>query len=98
MPPIKVVEQTLGVVVDHSDHIVEAHTVAGRIARYLSVKPGTAVLRAVRVYYDPQKQPIEIFDGVYHPTNYRYTATLYPRPLARVPASAAAPRRPVHAR
>lgn len=40
---------------------------------------GTAVLRAIRVYYDTTQQPIEIFDAAYHPTRYRYTATLFPR-------------------
>jgi hypothetical protein len=37
------------------------------------------MLRAIRVCYDTARQPIEIFDAAYHPTQYRYTATLLPQ-------------------
>lgn len=76
---IKVVEEKAGCAVDHADQIVLPVIASGRIAKSLMIPAGTAVLRAVRVYYDTQSRPIEIFDAAYHPTNYRYTARLYPR-------------------
>jgi GntR family transcriptional regulator len=76
---IKVVEQAIGRPVDRAEQLVEPMNARGAIARSLGVAPGTAVLRAIRVYYDTDQQPIEIFDAAYHPTQYRYTATLYPR-------------------
>jgi DNA-binding GntR family transcriptional regulator len=76
---IKVVEQATGRQVDHAEQLVLPFNARGTIARSLGVSPGTAVLRAIRVYWDTAQQPMEIFDACYHPTEYRYTATLYPR-------------------
>jgi hypothetical protein len=56
-----------------------ARSVACTLGPTASAKGCTAVLRAIRVYYDTAQQPIEIFDAAYHPTQYRYTATLFPR-------------------
>ncbi len=79
MQAIKVVEQATGRAVDRAEQLVEPMNARGAIARSLDVAPGTAVLRAIRVYYDAEQQPMEILDAAYHPTHYRYTATLYPR-------------------
>jgi GntR family transcriptional regulator len=76
---IKVVERAVGRPVDHAEQVVEPMNARGFIAKRLGVAPGTAVLRAIRVYYDSAQQPMEIFDAAYHPTQYRYTATLFPR-------------------
>lgn len=76
---IRVVERALGRPVDHAEQVVVPTNARGAIARSLGLAPGTAVLRAIRVYYDEDQQPMEIFDAAYHPTQYRYTATLYPR-------------------
>lgn len=76
---IRVVERVGGVELDHAEQLVLPTIASGRIARQLRVRSGTPVLRAIRVYYDASQRPIEIFDGAYHPTNYRYTARLYPR-------------------
>lgn len=76
---IKVVERVSGRRVDHAEQIVEPAIADERLGRFLQIPAGTAVLRAIRVYYDAELKPIEIFDAAYHPTNYRYTATLYPR-------------------
>jgi GntR family transcriptional regulator len=77
--PIRLVEQALGVQVDHAAQIIKPMIASLGIARHLRIAAGTAVLRAIRVYYDAQQRPIEIFDAAYHPENYRYAATLYPR-------------------
>jgi GntR family transcriptional regulator len=87
-PAIKLVEARLGLAVDHADQIVVPMIAGGRIARRLGVARGTAVLRAIRAYYDGEGRPIEIFDAAYHPTHYRYTARLYPR-AGRLRATAA---------
>jgi GntR family transcriptional regulator len=79
MPPIQLVQRTLGVVIDHADQVVEPMIATGRVARCLKVPAGTAVLRAIRVYFDREQQPVEIFDAAYHPKHYRYMARLYPR-------------------
>jgi GntR family transcriptional regulator len=76
---IKVVERASGRAVGHAEQVVEPLNARGEVARRLRVSPGTAVLRAIRVYYDIAQQPLEIFDAAYHPTQYRYTATLFPR-------------------
>ncbi|MDR3536435.1 MAG: GntR family transcriptional regulator [Acetobacteraceae bacterium] len=78
---IKVVEQRAGCRVDHADQIVLPEIATGHTAKSLMVPEGTAVLRAIRVYFDTQSRLIEILDAAYHPKNYRYTARLYPRPL-----------------
>jgi DNA-binding GntR family transcriptional regulator len=76
---IKVVERASGRAVDRAEQVVEPLNARGEVARRLRVPPGTAVLRAIRVYYDTAQRPLEIFDAAYHPTQYRYTATLFPR-------------------
>jgi GntR family transcriptional regulator len=76
---IKVVQQATGRMIDRAEQVVEPLNARGIVAKRLAVEPGTAVLRAIRVYYDTAQQPIEIFDAAYHPTQYRYTATLFPR-------------------
>ena len=76
---IKVVQQATGRAVDRAEQVVEPLNARGDIARRLRVPRDTAVLRAIRVYFDTAQRPIEIFDAAYHPTQYRYTATLYPR-------------------
>lgn len=76
---IKVVQQATGRAIDRAEQVVEPLAARGEVARRLRVPRGTAVLRAIRVYYDTAQRPIEIFDAAYHPTQYRYTATLFPR-------------------
>lgn len=78
---IKVVEEKAGCTVDYADQIVLPAIASGQVAKSLMIAKGTAVLRAIRVYYDTQSRPIEILDAAYHPMNYRYTARLYPRAL-----------------
>jgi GntR family transcriptional regulator len=79
LPPIKYVERQANVQVHHADQIVIPAVATGLVARRLKLRPGTPVLRALRVYYDAAGRPLEMFDAHYHPTHYRYTATLYPR-------------------
>jgi GntR family transcriptional regulator len=76
---INVVQQKAGCVLDHADQVVLPMIAPARIARLLRIAPGTAVLRAIRAYYDTTGRLIELLDAAYHPTNYRYTARLYPR-------------------
>jgi GntR family transcriptional regulator len=76
---IKVVEQNAACKVDYADQIVVPMIATGTIAKSLQIPSGTAVLRVIRVYFDTQARLIEIIDGAYHPTNYRYTARLHPR-------------------
>jgi DNA-binding GntR family transcriptional regulator len=87
LPPIKHVEQQANVQVHHADQIMIPAVAIGLIARRLKIKAGTPVLRAIRVYYDADGNVLEMFDACYHPTNYRYTATLYPRAGSAVPSS-----------
>ncbi len=89
LPPIKYVEQQADVQVHHAEQIMVPAVVTGTIAKRLKLKAGTPVLRAIRAYYDTDDKPIEIFDACYHPSHYRYTATLYPRA-----GSASAPETP----
>lgn len=93
--PIRLIEQRLGLQVDHAEQVVEPMTATGRLARHLRIPSGTAVLRAIRVYYDADRRPIEIFDAAYHPTHYRYTAKLYPRAGRSGAARLPKPRRSV---
>lgn len=88
LPPIKLIQQLTGTQVDHAEQLVEPMIATGRVARYLRIPRGSAVLRAIRVYYDAARRPLEIFDAAYHPANYRYTATLYPRAGAGAPSQA----------
>ena len=92
LPPIKYLEQALGLHVHHANQIVVPASVTGRIAKRMRLKTGTPVLRATRVYYAADGKPLELFDAHYHPDHYRYNATLYPRagyaaPPRNVPAS-----------
>ncbi len=99
LPPIKYVEQQANVQVHHADQVTIPAAARGRVARYLKLPAGTPVLRALRVYYDADGRPLEMFDAHYHPTHYRYAATLYPRagsavPVASVPKRPSSTRRP----
>jgi len=80
LPPIKVLQARLGYRVDHADQLVEPLIAPLAIARRLGIRPGVAVLRALRAYYDPEGALLEVVDAIYHPRRYRYSATLYPRP------------------
>ncbi len=79
LPPIKFLQRHLGVRIDHADQVVEAMKANAEIAASLDIAKGTPILRAIRIYYDAQANPVEIVDAVYHPERYRYAATLYPR-------------------
>ncbi|MCC6198524.1 MAG: GntR family transcriptional regulator [Burkholderiales bacterium] len=94
LPPIKHVERQARVQAHHAEQVMVPAVVTGNIAKRLKLKSGTPVLRAIRAYYDADGQPIEMFDAHYHPSHYRYTATLYPRAgSASAPEGAAAPSR-----
>lgn len=77
--PIKLVERVTGRFVDHAEQVVLPVSAGRRSARALGVPADSPLLRAIRVYFDADHAPIEIFDAVYHPAHYRYTARLYPR-------------------
>lgn len=79
---IKVVEEKVACMIDHADQIVQPVIATCSIAQSLMIPVGTAVPRAIRVYYDTQSRNVEILDAAYHPTNYRYSARLYPRGLS----------------
>jgi len=87
-PPFRAVEKLLGLRIDHAQQVTEAMLARGSVAQGLGLAEGSAVLRAIRVYYDPQGKPVEILDAAYHPEHYRLTATLYPS--ARRPGAARA--------
>jgi GntR family transcriptional regulator len=76
---VKLVQKSLGILVSHAEQLVVPVNSTKTIADRLQLAPGTAVLRAIRVYYDADDRPIEIFEAFYHPTHYRFTATLFPR-------------------
>jgi len=76
---VHTVERALGCRVEFAEQVVEAMVASKPIAQALGIAPGTAVLRAIRAYYDTTGRLIEILEAAYHPDNYRYTATLYPR-------------------
>jgi DNA-binding GntR family transcriptional regulator len=76
---VNTVERALGCQFDFAEQVVEPMIASKAIARTLGISAGAAVLRAIRAYYDTTGRLIEILDAAYHPENYRYTATLYPR-------------------
>jgi GntR family transcriptional regulator len=76
---IDTVQRALGCQVEFAEQIVEPMIATKAIAKALGIAAGVAVLRAIRAYYDTTGRLIEILDAAYHPENYRYTATLYPR-------------------
>ncbi len=77
--PIKVVQARLHRTVHHAIQVVEAATAGERVARHLGLAPGTPVLRIVRVYFATGGMFMEAVDAFYHPTRYRFAATLVPR-------------------
>lgn len=76
---VNAVERALGCQVDFAEQVVEPAIASKAIAQALGIAAGAPVLRAIRAYYDTTGRLIEILDAAYHPVNYRYTATLYPR-------------------
>lgn len=76
---IRAVEQVSRRKVHHARQIVEPMIADDTIAEHLEVPAGTALLRITRVFHDLSENPIQLYQGAYHPTHYRYTATLYPR-------------------
>ncbi|MFA7665923.1 MAG: GntR family transcriptional regulator [Burkholderiaceae bacterium] len=77
--PIKLVEKRSRQTVHHALQVVEAATADGRIAEELGLGQGTPVLRIVRAYFATGGGLIEAVDALYHPTRYRFAATLVPR-------------------
>lgn len=77
--PIKLVEAKSRQAVHHAMQIVEAAQATARVAKHLGIDPGTPVLRIVRVYVANSGALMEAVDALYHPTRYRFAATLVPR-------------------
>ncbi|WP_316979564.1 GntR family transcriptional regulator [Shumkonia mesophila] len=65
--------------IDHAKQVVEPIIADKALAAHLDVAEGTALLRITRIFYDSSLVPLELYQGAYHPTHYRYTAVLYPR-------------------
>ncbi len=65
--------------IDHAKQIVEPMIADETVAQHLEVPTGTALLRITRVFYDSSQVPLQLYQGAYHPTHYRYAAVLYPR-------------------
>lgn len=77
--PIKLVEAKSRQTVHHAMQIVEAATATVRVAKHLGIDPATPVLRIVRAYVANNGALMEAVDALYHPTRYRFAATLVPR-------------------
>jgi GntR family transcriptional regulator len=92
---IRYIEDLTGVQVNSGQQSIEATSAAAEIAAQLGIKPGTAILKAVRVYFADGPHPIEAVEVHYHPQRYRVrvelvTADSYFSPLQR--GATAAPR------
>ena len=79
LPTIKHIERSHGLRVDHANQVLDAVSASAPVAAALGVRRGAPLLRAVRAYYDANCALIEIFEAQYHPTRYRFSATLLPR-------------------
>ncbi|MCD6674211.1 MAG: GntR family transcriptional regulator [Burkholderiaceae bacterium] len=77
--PIKLVEAKTRQRVHHAMQIVEAAKADARVAKQLGIDPGTPILRIVRAYVANNGALMEAVDALYHPTRYRFAATLVPR-------------------
>lgn len=78
--PIKLVEAKSRQTVHHAVQVVEAAKADARAARHLEIDPGTPILRIIRAYVANSGALMEAVDALYHPTRYRFAATLVPRP------------------
>ena len=79
LPTIRHIERSHGLRVDHANQVLDAVSASAPVAAVLGVRRGAPLLRAVRAYYDANCALIEIFEAQYHPTRYRFSATLLPR-------------------
>lgn len=77
--PIKLVEAKSRQTVHHAMQVVEAATADKRVAKHLGIGAGTPILRIVRAYVANSGALMEAVDALYHPTRYRFAATLVPR-------------------
>lgn len=77
--PIKLVEAKSRQTVHHAMQVVEAAIADQRVAGHLGIGVGTPILRIVRAYVSTGGALMEAVDALYHPTRYRFAATLVPR-------------------
>ncbi len=77
--PIKLVEAKSRQTVHHAMQVVEAAIADKRVAKHLGIAAGTPILRIVRAYVSNSGALLEAVDALYHPTRYRFAATLVPR-------------------
>jgi len=77
--PIKLVEAKSRQTVHHAMQVVEAAIADKRVAKHLGIGVGTPILRIVRAYVSNSGALMEAVDALYHPTRYRFAATLVPR-------------------
>lgn len=89
--PIRIVELRSGRRVHRAVQRVHPDLATGEAARQLKLRPGTPVLRIVRVYFAVGDVPIQYVEAIYHPERYRVDIELLPRLDAAVrPAAIAA--------
>ncbi len=69
--PIQVLEESVGVQVKRVEQTLEAEVLRGERAEALTVRPGTGVLRAERIYRAVDDAPLELVVIRYHPERFR---------------------------
>lgn len=86
----RLLEERWGLVPARADYVVEARAASGREAELLDVAPGSPLLQASQITFDPDGNPFERHWSIYPGDRYRFEASLA-RPARAVLGRTAAP-------
>ena len=79
VPAAQAMGQRLGRRITRAEQELDAVAADEIAARHLGVKRGAPVIRASRVYFSADDQPIQYLIVRYHPNHYRFVVDLVPR-------------------
>jgi GntR family transcriptional regulator len=75
---VRAMEKRLGQAVECAEQEIDAIAADEELAEYLDLEPGSAIMRARRVYFAMGGQPIKYVVIHYHPQRYRFFVDLAP--------------------
>jgi GntR family transcriptional regulator len=75
---VRAMEKRLGQPIESAEQEIDAIAVDGDLAEHLDLEPGSAILRARRVYFAKGGQPTKYVVIHYHPQRYRFLVDLAP--------------------
>jgi GntR family transcriptional regulator len=79
VPSAQAMSQRLGRRIARAEQELDAVAANATAARHLGVQRGAPVIRARRVYFSADDQPVQYLVVRYHPSRYRFVVDLVPR-------------------